>query len=400
MRSAVLFLGYVTIASCSPGVTSSPLPAGAAYETSAAFLTGDGYKVIFRFGGKASGASAGAGLIDVKGTLYGTTSAGGANHHGTVYSLTTAGKEKVLHSFKGGSDGATPGYGSLIDVGGTLYGTTQNGGDSKNDGTVFKITTAGAEKTLYRFKGGKDGANPIAALVAIGTKLYGTTQGGGASDNGTVFSITTSGTEKVLYSFKGGSDGANPTAGLTDVSGTLYGTTKNGGGGCSTGCGTVFSVSTTGTEDVLHAFAGAPNDGATPTGGLTDVNGTLYGTTQYAGKVHSNVPYGTVFKITTSGKEQLLHTFTYRDGENPSYGNLSDVSGTLYGTTPNGGPNGFGVAFKISTSGAEKILYSFKTGKDGANPYAGPVAVSGKLYGTTQAGGGPASAGTAFTIPP
>ncbi|HEY6327619.1 MAG TPA: choice-of-anchor tandem repeat GloVer-containing protein [Candidatus Cybelea sp.] len=388
------------LASCSRGFASPPLPSSATYFDSATSLAGNGYKVIFRFGGKATGASPGAGPIELTGTLYGETSAGGANNHGTVFSLTTAGKERVLHSFKGGSDGAAPGYGSLIDVGGTLYGTTQNGGDSKNNGTVFKITTAGVEKTLYRFKGGKDGANPIAALVAVSGKLYGTTQNGGSSGNGTVFSIATSGVEKVLYSFKGGSDGANPTARLTDVSGTLYGTTKNGGGGCSTGCGTVFSVSTTGSEDVLHAFRGAPSDGATPTGGLTDVNGTLYGTTQYAGKVQSNVPYGTVFKITTSGQEKLLHTFIYRDGENPSYGNLTDVSGTLYGSTPNGGPNGFGVVFKISTSGAEKILYSFKAGKDGANPYAGPVAMSGKLYGTTQAGGGPASAGTAFTILP
>lgn len=400
MRRAVLFLGCVTLASCSPGPTSSPLPGGAAYGTSAAFPASNGYNVVFRFGGKASGVSPGAGLIAIKGTLYGTTSAGGANKRGTVFSLTTAGKEKILHSFKGGSDGAAPGYGSLIDVGGTLYGTTQNGGDAKNNGTVFKITTAGVERTLYRFKGGKDGANPIAALASVNGKLYGTTQNGGSSGNGTVFSITTSGAEKVLYSFKGGSDGANPTAGLTDVSGTFYGTTKNGGGGCSTGCGTVFSVSNTGTEDVLHAFQGSPNDGATPTGGLTDMKGTLYGTTQNAGKVHSNVPYGTVFKITTSGKETLLHTFVYRDGENPSYANLTDVGGTLYGTTPNGGPNGFGVVFRITTSGAEKILYSFRSGKDGANPYAGPVAVSGKLYGTTQAGGGPASAGTAFTILP
>ncbi len=399
MWRTVLLLGCVTLASCARGFISLP-PSSAVYGDSAVALTGNGYKLLFRFGGKTTGASPGAGLIDIKGTLYGTTSGGGTNHHGTVFSLTTAGKEKLLHSFKGGSDGAAPGYGSLIDVGGALYGTTQNGGGSMSDGTVFKITTDGVEKTLYRFKGGKDGANPIAALVAVGAKLYGTTQNGGSSGDGTVFSITTSGVEKVLYSFKGGSDGANPTARLTNVSGTLYGTTKNGGGGCSTGYGAVFSISTAGKEDVLHAFAGAPSDGATPTGGLTDVNGTLYGTTEYAGKVRSDVPYGTVYKITTSGRERLLHTFTYRDGENPSYGNLTDLKGTLYGTTPNGGPNGFGVVFSIKTSGAEKILYSFMGGKDGANPYAGPVGVSEKLYGTTQAGGGPASDGTAFTILP
>jgi hypothetical protein len=53
----------------------------------------------------------------------------------------------------------------------------------------------------------------------------------------------------------------------------------------------VFSFKS-GTENVLHSFAGNP-DGATPYAGLTNVNGVLYGTT-YAGGTGS----GTVFSIT------------------------------------------------------------------------------------------------------
>jgi uncharacterized repeat protein (TIGR03803 family) len=66
-------------------------------------------------------------LVNVKGTLYGTTFYGGSSGGGTVFAVATAGKESILHSFKGGKDGSNPVAG-LIDVKGTLYGTTSTGG--------------------------------------------------------------------------------------------------------------------------------------------------------------------------------------------------------------------------------------------------------------------------------
>src|SRR5579871_4674408 len=110
----------------------------------------------------------------------------------------------------------------------------------------------------------------------------------------------------VLYSFKGGSrDGENPFAGLINVNGTLYGTTAGGGAYCaSTGCGTVFSITTSGVESVLYSFKNDP-DGSHPLAGLLNVKGTLYGTTNGGG----GIGYGTVFSITTSGKESMLYSF-------------------------------------------------------------------------------------------
>ena len=97
--------------------------------------------------------------------------------------------------------------------------------------------------------------------------------------------------------------------------GTLYGTT-DGGGSISCGgypyyydCGAVFSVTPSGTEKVLHSFS-SPPDGALPAAPLIDVNGTLYGTTQYGG-VHKNTcsgNCGTVFSITPSGTEKVLYS--------------------------------------------------------------------------------------------
>ena len=82
------------------------------------------------------------------GTLYGTTTQGGgvgsscggsSDSGGTVFSVTPSGTEKVLHTFDGnGTDGLTP-RASLIDVNGTLYGTTAHGG-THGDGTVFALT--------------------------------------------------------------------------------------------------------------------------------------------------------------------------------------------------------------------------------------------------------------------
>ena len=148
---------------------------------------------------------------------------------------------RVLYSFKGGKDGKSP-YGNLIDVKGTLYGTTTGGGSSGSGacdcGAVFAITPAGKERLLVGFNN-TNGNQPEAGLTNVKGTLYGTTLLGGANGLGTVFSVTRSGAEKVLYSFAGGTDGTDPAAGLLYVSGALYGTASSGG----SGDGTVFKLS-------------------------------------------------------------------------------------------------------------------------------------------------------------
>ena len=138
-------------------------------------------------------------MIDVRGTFYGTTEVGGArtsgkscnvvNKCGTVFSITPPGTEKVLHRFVGNkNDGAGP-VASLIDVKGTLYGTTEYGG-AYGDGTVFSISTSGSEHLLHSFGSGTDGKLPATALIEMDGTLYGTTTGGGTYQHGTVFGLT------------------------------------------------------------------------------------------------------------------------------------------------------------------------------------------------------------------
>jgi len=375
------------------------------------------YRVLYSFGGYAKdGIEPQAGLIGVDGTLYGTTRAdstricGEFSICGTVFSITTGGAEKVLHTFGKGTDGYSP-HAGLIDVDGTLYGTTPYGGTA-GDGVVFSITTGGKEKVLYSFGGGVDGATPEASLIDVNGTLYGTTRyggGGNCHDSGgtgcgTVYSVSTSGVETVLHSFTGvKGDGAHPAASLIDVRGKLYGTTLFGGKGQ---LGTVFRISTTGEEHVLHSFysgAGSSEDGAVPAAALLDVNGVLYGTTQSGGYYHDGTG-GTVFSITTTGKEHVIHDFgSGNDGIGPLAA-LVEVSGTLYGTTESGGEYQYGSIFSISTTGEEHVLHSFGGSPDGARPFADLISVNGTLYGTTYFGGayGGASGGdgTVFWLTP
>lgn len=366
------------------------------------------YHVLHSFEGPpGDGDSPVAGLIDVTGQLYATTPYGGANCTisryrggcGTVYVITTGGKEKVLYSFRKGTDGRYP-YSNLLDVGGVLYGTTRDGGKQNKAGTVFSITTNGVEKILHSFGAGADGSRPFGGLIDINGTFYGTTVNGGdykscTNGCGTVFSITTGGVEKVLHSFGKGSDGSEPESDLINVAGTLYGTTFNGG---AYTFGTVFSITTDGTERVLHSF-GNGTEGRYPSAGLLDVHGTLYGTTSQGGAQRGAYTYGTVFRVTTGGVEKVLHSFDKRtDGSFPGAG-LIDLSGMLYGTTPSGGEHKLGTVFSITTGGQEKVLHSFATGTDGNQPEAGLIKVNGTLYGTTS-GGGTSNNGTVFSITP
>ena len=145
----------------------------------------------------------------------------------------------MLYSFKGSGDGERP-YAGLINVKGTLYGTTHLGG-ANGDGMVFSITPSGTETVIYSFKGSGDGEYPYAGLINVEGTLYGTTIEGGANGVGTVFSTTPSGTETVLHSFGGSGDGQYPYyGGLINAKGKLYGTTYYGG---AHGDGTVFRLS-------------------------------------------------------------------------------------------------------------------------------------------------------------
>jgi uncharacterized repeat protein (TIGR03803 family) len=396
MRVLRLIVCCAFLASCSRGISFTPYP-NAQLAQRERGLAADVYRQLYTFKGGADGANPVAGLTEVNGAFYGTTSAGGTSYGwGTVFKVGASGKEHVIYKFKANNDGAHP-YAGLIDVNGTLYGTTYQGGTS-GSGTVFKVSTSGAEHVVYSFKGGSDGQYPYGRLIAIGSELYGTTSTGGAEYGwGTVFRVSVSGKEEVLYRFeannKGTHDGAHPFGGLLDYNGVLYGTTHEGG---TKGAGTVFRMTTGGTEHVVYSFKGG-SDGQFPYCRLVALNGELYGTT-YQGGISPG--WGIVFKVTTGGTEKILHKFEAgQDGAHPQFAGLVNVGGLFYGTTYQGGASGNGTIFSTTPGGIEKVVYSFRGGDDGQYPYDGLLNSGGSLYGTAYQGGAD-SVGTVFKLTP
>jgi hypothetical protein len=206
-------------------------------------------------------------VFDSKGTIYGTTYAGGNQTCqgagyvgcGTVFALDPPAeksgewKEQMLHRFQDGDDGASPDSGLIPDVLGVLYGTA-GGGGVQELGVVFRLTRKKdgnwAEAVIHAFTDNAHGRGPSGQVTFDSAgNLYGSA-GGGKYFRGAVYRLAPkargdSWSYSLPYEFRGAPDAAYPAAGLTfDTTGNLYGTTQGGGAGqaCQGGCGTVFEV--------------------------------------------------------------------------------------------------------------------------------------------------------------
>ena len=343
---------------------------------------------LYSFTGGSDGSYPTASLIQASdGNFYGTTGLGGPFLYtfgpGTVFKSTPSGTLTTLYTFTGGSDGEIP-NGLLQAADGNLYGTTEYGGiasGSSGYGTVFKITLAGTLTTLHAFSA-TDGAWPFASLIqASDGNLYGTTYGGGVLSGGyegygTIFKITPAGTLTTLYTIgTSPTDASAPAAPLVqasdgDLYGTIYGLSPNRPG-------MVFKITTSSTFTSLHTFSsltnGVNSDGANPIGGLIQTGGgNLYGTT-LAGGTNGN---GTIFQITPSGMLTTFYTFSplnsngiNSDGAYPYAGLLQASDGSLYGTTVNGGANGYGDVFRLhGVYPAPKLSSLSPSSKDAGAP--------------------------------
>jgi uncharacterized repeat protein (TIGR03803 family) len=270
---------------------------------------------------------------------------------------------------------------------------------------ALSVTATAQTFTLLRqFRSGAGGINPEAGLILDAKgNLYGTTYNDGSSAVGTVFEISPTGRERVLHSFTGVTgDGAFPLYGalVRDSSGILYGTTSSGGiydQSCLFGCGTVFKVDPFGEETILYSFTNANGGSSQPWFGLVrDSAGNLYGTTLFGGTLGS----GTVYKIGPAGDEIVLYNFqnSSSDGGIPEGNLILDAKGNLYGTTESGGASFNGTVFEVAPNGTETVLYNFTGQADGGGPAAGLVRDSaGNFYGTAQYGGA-SGVGTIFKI--
>src|SRR5580698_467814 len=150
------------------------------------------------------------------------------------------------------------------------------------------------------------------------------------------------------------------------------------------------------TFTVLHTFTGAPGDGEGPFGQLIrDSAGNLYGTTTVGGtgKCGNYGGCGTAFMLNKAGKEVAKLSFNGKDGFSLLAGLLRDAAGNFYGSTVYGGDVscfelGCGTVFRISKTGKETVLHKFTGSPDGEMPEALLVEdTAGNIYGTTLWGG-------------
>ena len=346
------------------------------------------YTVLHNFMGVAGGDGAnpfGSLILDGS-TLYGMTTNGVRVNASAIvaYNIATN-TEQVVHTFNGDPDGLLP-YGSFIQSGANLYGSTALGGIHGPQGTIFEFNPAtNAENVLYSFKGAPtDGYSPAGTLLQSGSLLYGfTTSGTRGGNAGTIFSFnTTTNTETVLHAF-GGGDGFTPVGAPIQSGVNLYGMTYKGG---NNNLGTIFDYdTTTGSESAIYSFGSNPQDGISPMGSLLEIGSKLYGMTDLGGSNGA----GTIFSFDTlTNTETTLYSFGSNptDGAGP-YGSLIHSGDMLYGMTNAGGINGNGEIFSYDMdNGAYAVLHDFD-GTDGSNPFGDLFTAGNTLYGMTDRGG-------------
>jgi hypothetical protein len=324
------------------GTGGCPAGCGTVYEMTPPTMTGESWTeaVIYNFqGGKDGYVPTGDMVFDGAGNLYGATYYGGGfgvcdqgiyPYCGTVFELSPpktkggAWTEKVLYSFKSGTDGANPNGNLVFDKKGALYGTTFFGGNQGcpqdagvGCGTVFKLSPPAKTghvwgyEVLYRFNNGPqgvqgDGENPAAGVV-LGKDgvIYGTTERGVTYD-GTLFALSPpvrrskQWGETILHDFGNGFDAVFPGAIAFDSAGNLCGAAPGG----SHARGAIYRLKLSKRKSdspkyaVLYNFLGSP-DGYEPDSGLIfDSLGNFYGTTELGG-TGPCYPHGcgTVFEV-------------------------------------------------------------------------------------------------------
>jgi uncharacterized repeat protein (TIGR03803 family) len=313
------------------------------------------------------------------GNLYGTLGQGGTRNFGTVFQITPAGAIKTLYNFAG-TDGAQPSSGLTLGTDGDFYGTTYGGG-LNSAGTIFKITPAGVLTTLHSLTN-SDGFPVAPPVLGTNRNYYGLTLGNTLI--GTAYSITSSGKYTLLPTPLPGVSFA-PLILASD--GNFYGTTENGG---SFNSGTVFRMSATGAVTIVYSFDGHTN-GGNPNGPVVQgSDGFLYGTTTSGGLVSN--PVGVVFKLSTKGVITVLHSFdasNLNDGKSPYAGLVAATDGNFYGASggSQGGLAQYGALFKITKSGSYSVLYLFDNTHGKSQSATSMQHTSGIFYGLPDSGG-------------
>ncbi|HXC05204.1 MAG TPA: immunoglobulin domain-containing protein, partial [Bacteroidia bacterium] len=322
------------------------------------------------------------------GAFYGLTSTGGANGLGTLFQMDTTTftvTDKV--DMAGISNGSEPKGSPIVGVDGKLYGMAFSGG-LNNSGIVFQYDPLSASYAdVVDFETALNGAVPTGSLLmASNGKFYGLTTSGGTHGTGVLFEYdTASATYTAQVQFTG-INGISPNGSLMQATnGKLYGVTTGGG---TSNAGVLFEYDPSTSTYVKKFDFDAAANGGNPFGTLLQANnGLLYGMCSAAGAIGSGVLFS--FDPASATYVKLVDFNPALDGSTPYGALIQTNTGKLFGMTSGGGLNGTGILFDydIATATCTKRI-DFDGSGNGSNPYGSLIeAPSGKLYGTASAGG-------------
>ena len=323
------------------------------------------------------------------GFYYGVTEFGAANGFGSLYRIQETGSFEKLIDMEYTADGSNPVGGLTLLENEDFAGTTSSGG-ANNFGTVFTYNNDLGLSKIHDFSLPLDGSSPNGSIIS-NTDFFGVTASGGLFNTGVFYTNGLDGERTKIYDFNGSLDGQNPNGEIIEVEGGLfYGTLRFGG---PNSAGTVYSLSESGDFELIHAFDGEANGQFPYSGVVAHTDGNLYGTTINGGTNGD----GIIYRITSEGEFEKLHDFFgFFDGGSPEAGLVEGPDGLLYGLTTEGGNSNVGTLYQFDPEFSSFIvLHQFDTSTDGASPVGDLLLHSdGSFYGTTTEDG--AGEGTLF----
>jgi uncharacterized repeat protein (TIGR03803 family) len=354
------------------------------------------YSVLYDFGGtKGDPKQPGALFEGPDGSLYGTSSTGGAYGQGAYFTLTPSGQYQTLYSFCISSNCPAGAFPSplMLRADGHFIGFTIAGG-TLGGGTVFDFDDTGDLTVLYNFQRPLLVSQPL--IIGPDGQFYGIANLGGLFGCGEIINYVGGGSGNPiqnLYNFNGNGP-CQPSSLVVGTDGNFYGTTYFSVSRGGFGCGAFFKLTLGGNLTVIHTFQG--NEGCTPSSLTLGNDGNFYGTTTFNNGV---------FKITPAGNVTVLQTLNRNEGLFITPGLTQGSDGNFYGAASSGGTSnnwfcfiGCGTVFQITPAGNVTVIHDFDF-NTGGWPSTPPVQhTNGLFYGDAAGGSGWGSQGVFYSL--
>lgn len=351
------------------GVLFSFTIAGSVYAVEHAFDNAGGYSPFGKL------------LARSDGFLYGLTNQGGPGGDGTLFSYDPAADAYAVLADLGASGIGEPWGGLMEDGTGVLNGLCYTGGSGQN-GALFRFTLATSSLSIAVQFNFSSGSGPNGRMLKHTNGLfYGLTNVGGANNAGVLFSFDPVSTQYVVHKNLGGTDGATPLGTLCESGGKFYGTCRDGG---ASGLGTIFEFNPATNVFTKKIDLSAVLGQEPRVGFAKGSNGKLYLATGAGG----SFGFGTIIEYVPATNAALkVHDFALADGSDAEAELYLAADGNLYGVQSENGQFGGGTLYRFSSSNAFTKLYDFD-GIQGGAPMGSVVqAPNGKLYGICSENG-------------